>query len=96
MRFDNIRIRPFAFPEPKTTVGSERVIGIRAWIDNIPCPNVTPVDATLLYCTAPPHAPGWVEVKVMNPDEESDALANGLLYVNAPLIGNAYLPAARR
>ncbi len=29
VRFDNVRIRPFAFPEPQTTVGPEQVIGVR-------------------------------------------------------------------
>lgn len=95
VRFDNIRIRPFAFPEPQAAVGPERVIGIRAWIDGMPCPNIVSVDATLLRCTAPPHAPGWVNVMVMNPDDESDALANGLWYVAQPPAG-VYVPVARR
>ncbi|MFN3373245.1 MAG: IPT/TIG domain-containing protein, partial [Chloroflexus sp.] len=68
MRFDNVRIRPFAFPEPQTTVGLEQVIGVRALIGNTPCPNIVSVDETLLYCTVPPHAPGWVDVTVINPD----------------------------
>ncbi|MDW8404793.1 DUF2341 domain-containing protein [Chloroflexus sp.] len=98
VRFDNIRIRPFAFPEPQATVGPEQVIGVRVLIGDTPCLNIVPVDATLLYCTAPPHAPGWVDVTVINPDGERDTLVEGLWYGNQPPPGVylLYVPALQR
>lgn len=98
VRFDNVRIRPFAFPEPQTTVGPEQVIGVRVLIGNTPCPNIVSVDETLLYCTTPSHTPGWVDVTVINPDGEHDTLVDSFWYGNQPPSGVQllYVPAVHR
>ncbi len=74
------------------------MIGVQVLIGDTPCLNITPVDATLLYCTAPPHAPGWVDVRVINPDGESDTLVRGLWYDHQPPSGVSllYLPLMQR
>ncbi|WP_298819078.1 DUF2341 domain-containing protein [Chloroflexus sp.] len=84
VRFDNIRIRPFAFPEPTASVGAEQTTGVRVLIDGAPCANVTVIDSTRLTCTAPAHPAGPVTVTVINPDNASSSLSNALLYIEAP------------
>ncbi len=89
VRFDNIRIRPYAFPEPTSTVGAGRPAGMRVLIGDQACTDITVTDATRLTCTAPPHAPGCVAVTVINPDGQSATLPNGLCYgspVYLPLV----------
>lgn len=84
VRFDNVRIQPFAFPEPQTAVGAEQVIGVRVLIGDTPCRNIVPVNEMLLYCTVPPHAPGWVDVTVINPDGKRDTLVESFWYGDQP------------
>ncbi len=79
-RFDNIRIRPYAFPEPTSTAGAERPVGVRVRIGEMPCADIIVEDATRLTCTAPPHAVGCVDVTITNPDGQSDTLSHGLCY----------------
>ncbi len=93
-RFNNIRIRPFAFPEPTASIGDEQPIGARALIDGIECANVTVIDATRLTCTAPPHPAGLVTVTVINPDGASSSLTDALRYVEPP--HRVYVPTLLR
>ncbi|WP_322486993.1 IPT/TIG domain-containing protein [Chloroflexus sp.] len=71
---------------------------MRVLIGDTPCRNIVPVDATLLYSTAPPHAPGWVDVTAINPDGERDTLVESLWCGDQPPPGVhlLYVPAGQR
>jgi hypothetical protein len=96
-RFDNIRLRPYAFPEPTTVVGDEGASsGVTVLIGGLPCTNVMFSNATQLTCLAPPHASGSVDVTVINPNGQQTILANGLVYQGQVATRAVYLPVLRR
>ena len=80
VRFDNVRIRNFVFPEPVTALGAESWPGLQLTFDGIPCRNLAIIDSTTLTCVTPPHAAGAVNVTVTNPDGTSYTLADGFTY----------------
>jgi hypothetical protein len=93
-RFDNIRIRSYAYPEPIAIVGAEASSGARVVFDGLPCDNVSVSSGAALTCNIPPHTAGIVDVMIANPDGQAFTLADSFTYRLAPW--RAFLPLIRR
>jgi hypothetical protein len=89
VRFDNIRVRTYVYPEPVVTVGTETASGMRVTVDGQPCTNVVVLDSGRLTCIVPPHPVGAVDVTVINPNAQTFTLPEGFVYY----LGNSvYVP----
>lgn len=96
--FDNVRVRPYVYPEPAATVGAEQAVGIRVEVcaggTCKPCPNVVVQNAGSLTCTVPSFPEGTVaEVRIYNPDGSTAVLAGAMTYVKTYQV---FLPVAAR
>ena len=89
-RFDNVRIRNYAYPEPTIALGAEVASGARVTLDSRPCASVSVVNGTKLTCAIPAHPAGVVDVAITNPDGSSSRLPSSFTYREAPR--RAYLP----
>ncbi len=97
VRFDNIRLRSFAFPEPTVTLGAETSAGVRVLLGGQPCRNVSVENPTRLTCLTPPHAAGIVDVIATNPDGASAARTGAFRYVAGGMVTKAtYLPLIKK
>jgi hypothetical protein len=92
-RFDNVRVRSYAYPEPSVRVGTERASGIRITFGGLPCTNIAVIDPSTAQCTTPPRAPGSVSVTVTNPDGQRATLDNAFTYREGY---TSYLPVIKR
>jgi hypothetical protein len=83
VRFDNVRIRNFMYPQPTVSIGAETLVsqGPRVLLGDTPCVGLVAVDATTLTCITPPRAPGPVDVVVLNPDGAEARLTQGYTYL---------------
>jgi hypothetical protein len=79
-RFDNIRVRSYAYPEPAVQPGAESASGIRITFDGLPCSNVVVTDPSTAQCTVPAHPVGSVSVAVTNPNGQQAVLPNAFTY----------------
>ncbi len=89
-RFDNVRIRNYAYPEPTIALSAEVASGVRVTLDGRPCASISVVNGTKLTCTIPAHPAGVVDVAITNPDGSSFRLPSSFTYRETP--GRAYLP----
>jgi hypothetical protein len=64
-------------------LGEDFADGASVWVGGVEVEAVF-VDATHLEATTPDHAPGVVDVEVVNPDGRRDLRSGGLLYVDDP------------
>jgi hypothetical protein len=99
VRFDNLRVRNFVYPEPQATLGAEQAPtasgDLTVTIGGKPCLNVIVARATSLTCITPPSAPGAADVVVSNPDGQSVTLEAGYRYVAPPNPAPEDLPPQR-
>jgi IPT/TIG domain len=93
VRFDNIRIRNYTFPEPMVALGAETASGARVSIDGQLCANVIVRNGGTLTCNTPAHPVGTADVTITNPDGQTYALVGGFTYFKAYPI---YLPLVQR
>jgi hypothetical protein len=86
VRFDDLRLRPFVFPEPVASLGSEIAPGktLSVTIGGKPCTRVVVALPTSLTCVTPPGAAGPVDVVLTNPDDQKASLPGGYTYVTTP------------
>ncbi len=90
VRFDDVRIRNFAYPEPTVSLGAERHVGgVSLTVGGQPCTHLTVGDSESLTCATPPHDVGTVDVVVTNPNGDSYTLVGGYTYGEG---FNVYLP----
>jgi hypothetical protein len=98
VRFDNLRVRNFVYPEPQTSLGAEQPPAssgsLSVMIGGVPCPNIIVARATSLTCVTPPHQPGPADVVVTNPDGQAATLPRGFTYLAPPNPGPDDLPPA--
>jgi hypothetical protein len=80
VRFDNVRIRPYTYPEPTVSLGAETETGLQVTFDGLPCTTVLVQHGGRLTCYTPAHAPGAVDVTVTNPGGEAYTFAQGFSY----------------
>lgn len=80
VRFDNIRIRQFVFPEPTATLGSEQYQGIRVTVGGLTCTDIVVTSSTSLNCLTPAHPAGPADVVITNPDGVSATQTGGFTY----------------
>lgn len=94
--FDNVRIRPFVYPEPTSTVGAESIVhqGVQVTIGGQACTAVVVQTEQSLQCIVPPGAVGVADIKVTNPNASIGTLANGFTYYKESL--SVFLPMVRR
>ncbi|MGC9398404.1 MAG: DUF2341 domain-containing protein [Anaerolineae bacterium] len=90
-RFDNVRLRPYAYPEPTAAAGGETAVGVTVLLgdDGVRCRNVVVHGPTTATCTAPPLPVGRYDVTIVNPDGSRDVLPQGYEVVEAKKV---YLP----
>lgn len=90
-RFDNVRLRPYAFPEPATAAGAETPVGVTVLLgdEGVRCRNVVVHGPTAATCTAPPLPVGRYDVTIINPDGSADVLPQGYEVVE---MEEVYLP----
>ena len=81
VRFDNVRMRQFALPEPTASIGAESAHTVGVTFDGAACRNVVVLSGTRLVCHTPPHQAGLVDVAVTNPNAASDAAPNAYEYI---------------
>ncbi len=93
VRFNDIRIRSYIFPEPTVVVGGEATSGVRVTIGGRPCINVSVSNGGSLTCILPAHPVGTVDVTIMNSDGQTFTLAGGFEYFQAYPV---YLPLVLR
>jgi hypothetical protein len=92
-RFDDVRVRPFVYPEPAVSLGPERGPSVQVTLGGAACRNVVVEGPTRIACTAPSHAEGPVDVVVTNPGGVQATLQDGFTFL-ATL--RAYLPVVMR
>ncbi len=92
-RFDNVRIRPYAFPEPQVSLGVVQVAAPSITFDGLACASVAAIDAATATCTTPAHAVGTVGVALSNPAGGTASLPAAYTYLTVLRI---YLPLAHR
>jgi hypothetical protein len=83
-RFDNVRVRNFAYPEPQVTTGAEASVGARFTFGGTACANLRVIDSTRATCQTPPRSAGTVPVAVTNPGGDNAAW-NGYTYTSGTL-----------
>lgn len=67
--------------------------GIQVYFDDTPALSITLAsDGRLIQATTPPHATGWVGVRVTNLDGQSGTLANAFFYEPVGLVINQVSP----
>jgi hypothetical protein len=93
-RFDNVRIRNYAYPEPTASVGAETMSGARVTFGGRPCINISVTSGATLFCNTPAHPAGAVDVVITNPDGQSFSYTNGFTYREFPW--HVFLPLIRR
>lgn len=79
-RFDDIRVRPYTYPEPTAVVGSELPSGLGVDFDGQACTDLSVLDEHSLGCVTPPHAEGAVDVLVTFPDAHTYLFVDGFTY----------------
>jgi hypothetical protein len=92
-RFDNIRVRSYAYPEPTVRAGAEQASGVRITFGGLPCTNVVVSSPSTARCTIPAHPLGTVSVSITNPDGQSVTLNNAFTYREGH---TTFLPVVRR
>lgn len=97
-RFDNVRLRPYTFPEPTAGAGAVYTTGVQIQFcdthgDCQPCRNAQLAGPEQATCVAPPHPPGTVDIVIINPNGTQATLPDGYTYVETHSI---YLPLVLR
>jgi hypothetical protein len=67
-----------------TITGANFGATVRVLFDKTPSRSVKVNNATSLLAVAPPHAPGTVDVEVVNPDGQHVSLPDGFTYLDDP------------
>lgn len=98
VQFDNVRVRPYVYPEPVATVGAEQAVGMRVDLCDgatcKPCANVEVLNAGQLTCSLPSFPVGTVaDIVIYNPDGSSTTLPDAVTYVTTYQV---FLPVAAR
>lgn len=93
VRFDDVRVRNYAYPEPTASLGAETASPARVSFGGQTCTNVVVLDSATLTCTLPAHPAGKVDVMVTNPDGQTGSLSQAFEYVTGLRV---YLPLIRR
>jgi hypothetical protein len=94
VRYDNIRIRAYAFPEPYVQVGSEtRTTTLAVRFGGKPCLALGTVTPRIAVCVIPPPSPGTVDITLTNPGGNTFTLPGAFTYEPGESL---YLPMLRR